>query len=41
MNTNITAGTIAYIAPDGAACVWDPDTYPNYWQKVGGAGGEG
>lgn len=20
------------IAPDGTACVWDPDTYPAYWQ---------
>lgn len=20
------------IAPDGVACVWDPDTYPSYWQ---------
>lgn len=22
------------IAPDGTACVWDPDTYPAYWQLV-------
>lgn len=40
------------IAPDGMACVWDPDTYPAYWQEVAGratesleegptAGGEG
>lgn len=21
------------IAPDGTACVWDPDTYPAYWQE--------
>ena len=20
------------IAPEGTACVWDPDTYPAYWQ---------
>lgn len=22
------------IAPEGTACVWDPDTYPAYWQLV-------
>lgn len=22
------------IAPDGVACVWNPDTYPAYWQEV-------
>lgn len=22
------------IAPEGAACVWNPDTYPAYWQEV-------
>lgn len=22
------------IAPDGAACVWNPDAYPAYWQQV-------
>lgn len=22
------------IAPDGAACVWNPDAYPAYWQEV-------
>lgn len=22
------------IAPDGVACVWNPDTYPAYWQAV-------
>lgn len=21
-------------APDGVACVWNPDTYPAYWQEV-------
>lgn len=21
-------------APDGVACVWNPDTYPAYWQAV-------
>lgn len=24
------------IAPDGMTCVWDPDTYPAYWQEVTG-----
>lgn len=23
------------IAPEGVACVWNPDTYPAYWQEVG------
>ena len=23
------------IAPDGVVCVWNPDEYPAYWQKVG------
>lgn len=23
------------IAPEGTACVWDPDTYPAYWQMEG------
>lgn len=22
------------IAPEGTACVWDPDTYPAYWQMA-------
>lgn len=22
------------VAPDGVAVVWDPDTYPDYWQEV-------
>lgn len=22
------------IAPDGVVCVWNPDTYPAYWQEV-------
>ena len=22
------------IAPDGAACVWNPDAYPAYWQEA-------
>lgn len=22
------------IAPEGVACVWNPDTYPAYWQEV-------
>lgn len=22
------------VAPDGVVCVWDPDTYPVYWQKL-------
>lgn len=22
------------IAPDGVACVWNPDTYPAYWRAV-------
>ncbi len=22
------------IAPEGVACVWNPDTYPAYWQAV-------
>ena len=22
------------IAPEGTACVWDPDTYPAYWRLV-------
>lgn len=22
------------IAPEGAACVWNPDTYPAYWKEV-------
>lgn len=22
------------IAPDGAACVWNPDAYPAYWEEV-------
>lgn len=22
------------IAPDGVACVWSPDVYPQYWQEV-------
>lgn len=22
------------IAPEGVACVWDPGTYPSYWQKA-------
>lgn len=22
------------IAPEGTACVWDPDTYPAFWQSV-------
>lgn len=22
------------IAPEGTACVWDPDTYPTYWQEA-------
>lgn len=22
------------IAPDGTACVWNPDAYPAYWQEV-------
>lgn len=22
------------IAPDGAACVWDPATYPAYWEET-------
>ena len=22
------------IAPEGAVCVWSPDDYPTYWQKV-------
>ena len=22
------------VAPEGAACVWNPDTYPVYWQEV-------
>lgn len=23
------------VAPDGVAVVWNPDTYPAYWQEVG------
>lgn len=32
----ITFGGEKYIciAPDGVAVVWNPDTYPAYWQKV-------
>ena len=22
------------IAPEGTPCVWSPDEYPSYWQKV-------
>lgn len=22
------------VAPEGVACVWNPDTYPAYWQEV-------
>lgn len=36
----VTYNSMKYvcIAPDGVACVWNPDTYPDYWQKVGGEG---
>ena len=26
-------GNYTCTAPDGIACVWDPDTYPAYWRK--------
>lgn len=30
-----TVGEPVYcIAPEGVACVWNPDTYPAYWQEV-------